>query len=66
MAMEKVNCELVCHFKEKLLLHVLLSLGFHVESNLKILEMHEGIAYHRHEGLAVQDVCGVPNLLHLA
>ena len=37
--MNKVNCEFVCHFKEKLLLHVVFSLGFHVESNLKILEM---------------------------
>ena len=37
--MNKVNCEFVCHFKEKLLLHVVFSLGFQVESNLKIFEM---------------------------
>ena len=28
--MRKVNCELVCHFKEKLILHVVFSLAFHV------------------------------------
>ena len=39
MAMKTVNCELVCHFKEKLILHALFSLGFHVESNLKMLTM---------------------------
>ena len=39
MTTDKVNCELVSHFEEKLLLHVVFSLGFHVESNLKIFEM---------------------------
>ena len=39
MTTDKVNCELVSHFEEKLLLHVVFSLGFYVESNLKILEM---------------------------
>ena len=34
-----VNCVLVCNCKGKLLLHVVFSLGFHVESNLKILAM---------------------------
>ena len=33
MAMKKVNYELVCHFKEKLLC-VVFSQGFDVESNL--------------------------------
>ena len=37
VAMKKVNCELVCHLKGKLLLHVVFSLRFHVESNLRIL-----------------------------
>ena len=37
--MKKVNCEMVCHFKEKLLLRVVFSLGFHLESNLKISAM---------------------------
>ena len=37
MAMRKVNFELVCHFKEKLLLRVVLSLEFHVESNLNAM-----------------------------
>ena len=39
MAMKKVNCELVCHFKEKMLLRVVFSLGFHVESNAMQIEM---------------------------
>ena len=37
--MKKVSCELVCHFKEKLLLHGVFSLEFHVENNLNILAM---------------------------
>ena len=37
MAMRKVNFELVCLFKEKLSLCVVLSLEFHVESNLNAM-----------------------------
>ena len=36
MAMKEVRCELVYHCKGKLLLHVVFSLGFHKESNLKL------------------------------
>ena len=39
MAMRKVNCELVCHFKEKLLLRVVFSLGFYAESNLNAMHI---------------------------
>ena len=34
IATRKVHCELVCRFKEKLLLRMVFSLRFHVESNL--------------------------------
>ena len=34
MVMKRVNFELVCHFKEKLSLRVVFSLGFPGESNL--------------------------------
>ena len=37
MTVKKVNCELMCHFKEKLLLRMVFSLGFHVESNLNAM-----------------------------
>ena len=37
MAMKKVNCELVCHFKGKLLLDVVFFLKFHVESDLNAM-----------------------------
>ena len=37
MVMRKVNCELVCHLKEKLLLRVVFSLEFQVESNLNAM-----------------------------
>ena len=37
MAMRKVNFESVCHFKEKFLICVVLSLEFHVESNLNAM-----------------------------
>ena len=37
--MKKVNYEMVYHFKEKLLLYLVFSLGFHLESNLKISAM---------------------------
>ena len=39
MAMKEVRCELVYHCKGKLLLHVVFSLGFHKESNLKLFTM---------------------------
>ena len=35
--MREVNCDLVCHFKEKLLLRVVFPLGFHVESNFNAM-----------------------------
>ena len=39
MAMIKVNCELVCHFKGKLLLHAFFPLGLHVKSNLNAMQI---------------------------
>ena len=39
MVMKKVCCEVVYYFKMKLLLNVVISLAFHVESNLKIFAM---------------------------
>ena len=38
MILKKV-CELVDHYNEKLLSHVVFSLGFHIEINLKIFEI---------------------------
>ena len=37
MAMRKVNCELVCHFKDKLLSRVFFSLKFQEISNLNAI-----------------------------
>ena len=39
MSMKKVCCQLVYCFKGKLLLHVVFSPAFHVESTLKLLAM---------------------------
>ena len=61
MTMKRVNCELVCHFKRKLLLYMVFSLGLYVESNFKILA--EGTAYHRLDELTVQEVCGILSLI---
>ena len=35
--MKNLNRELVCHFKKKLLLRVIFSMGFYAESNLNAM-----------------------------
>ena len=37
--MKNLNRELVHHFKKKLLLRVIFSLGFHAESNLNAMQI---------------------------
>ena len=39
MAIKKVNRELVCHFKGKLLLHVVFSLEVYGQSNLNAMSI---------------------------
>ena len=64
MTMKKVLCEMVYHFKGKLLLHMVYSLGSHVEINLtdtcKSTKEQDML-----QRLAMQEVCKIPSLVCL-
>ena len=64
MTMKKVLCEMVYHFKGKLLLHMVCSLGSHVEINLTDT-CNSTKEQHMLQGLAIQEVCRVPSLVCL-
>ena len=61
MVMKKVNCELVCHFKEKLSLRVVFSLGFDVENNLNAIYIAIAQRHSLAEARSARGAKGLPS-----